>query len=141
MTYEKIAKHQVFVTEKGQALKESNFYFNRSTLRNKRLMQLNNLIMESLLELNAQTMSEAFAGESMGQEAKTAPELRGMEPQDVQITSSVQSVCLLLNDALEIELRRIHNEKEVLIDKRCIDLIKVTAQYTEIYTSLSSNLR
>lgn len=64
-----------------------------------------------------------------------------MESQDLQIANSIRSNCLLLNDALEIELRRIHNGREVLIDKQCIELIKVAAQYTEIYTSLSSNLR
>ena len=65
MTYEKIARHQAFVSEKGQALKESDFDFNHSTVRNKRLTQLNNMVMENLIELNAQTMSEAFAGESI----------------------------------------------------------------------------
>ena len=60
---------------------------------------------------------------------------------DQNILESVKSVCLLLNDALEIELRKIHNKREIAIENQCIELITVAAQYTELYLALNSELR
>lgn len=61
MTYEKIQKHQAFFREKSETLGKMEFDFSKTTLRNKRLMQLNNMIMEKLIELNNQTMKAAFS--------------------------------------------------------------------------------
>lgn len=66
--------------------------------------------------------------------------VRRMESRNVQIIKSVQSNCLLLNDALEIELRRVHNEKEVIIDSQCIELIDAVTQYTELCLSVRKEL-
>lgn len=68
MTYEKIERHQAFSREKSEAFRNSDFDFGKSTLRNKRLIQLNNMIMEKLIELNNKAMNDAFAGEEVVEE-------------------------------------------------------------------------
>ncbi|WP_438316525.1 hypothetical protein [Sporosarcina sp. FA9] len=59
MTYEKIAKHQSFVRSKNTAVaSETDIY--KANRRNRRLIQLNGLIMEQLIILNNQTMNEVL---------------------------------------------------------------------------------
>lgn len=73
MSYAKIEKHQAFLAKKSAALKVEPFNFNKSTMRNKRLMALNNLILEQLLILNNETMNEVvedFAGTQNRRENK-----------------------------------------------------------------------
>lgn len=60
---------------------------------------------------------------------------------DLNILESVKSVCLSSNDALENEVRTIHSEREVAIENQCIELIRVAAQYTELYMTLNRELR
>lgn len=59
MTYEQIIKHQKFISEKSAALKSKPYQF-ENTLRNLRLMRLNNRVSELLIELNKISVQEIF---------------------------------------------------------------------------------
>jgi hypothetical protein len=59
-----------------------------------------------------------------------------MNEEHKQLEKAVEANCILLNDALEIHLRRLHNEKEVMIDNQCIELVLATIEYTEMYLTL-----
>ncbi len=58
-----------------------------------------------------------------------------------QIINSIEENCRLLNEALEAELRKSHNDCPVIISERCIDLIKMTIQYTELYLEIQSETK
>lgn len=54
---------------------------------------------------------------------------------------TIEKNCRLLNDALESELVKIHNECPVTVNRRCIDLINVTVQYTKLYLEMKQKFK
>jgi len=59
-----------------------------------------------------------------------------MYESEKQIKKTIAENCRLLNDALEITLRKMHNEKEVRINVECMELAFVTFAYTKMYLEL-----
>jgi len=64
-----------------------------------------------------------------------------MKSEKAMIVTTIEANCRLLNDALESELRKIHNDCPVLVSERCIELINMTIQYTELYLELQRELK
>ncbi len=54
-----------------------------------------------------------------------------------QITKAFEENCRLLNDALEIILRNLHNEKEFNISSEYLELASLTYLFTELYFSIN----
>jgi hypothetical protein len=55
-----------------------------------------------------------------------------------EIKKAVAANCRLLNDALEIELRKSHEKEAVVVDRNNLKLIQLTTKYTRLYIDLFS---
>ncbi|MCT8138601.1 hypothetical protein H1D32_13140 [Anaerobacillus sp. CMMVII] len=55
----------------------------------------------------------------------------------LSLNKTISQTCILLSDALEIRLREIHNNKDVVVDKDCIELATVTEKFIRLYLETS----
>lgn len=61
-----------------------------------------------------------------------------MNGEHEELKKAVTANARLLNDVLEIKLRKLHGQEAIVVERMDLELAQLTAQYTRLYIDLFS---